>query len=141
MTRTKKWLTMLVLGITLVPTISAKADNYIAKDNIVFDTKYYEFFDHQFDKNTSYKFFAYDCLYSNYNRTCYYGIDSNNNFVKISYNSDSYNDLTITKGVDDSFSVTGTNIISVTPSSNTVILQVLVFSVTLFVILKMLGDL
>lgn len=125
----------------LVPTISVKADNYIAKDNIVFDTKYYEFFDHQFDKNTSYKFFAYDCLYSNYNRTCYYEIDSNNNFVKISYNSDSYNDLTITKGVDDSFSVTGTNIISVTPSSNTVILQVLVFSVTLFVILKMLGDL
>ena len=132
---------MLVLVIMLVPTIRVKADNYTAKDNIVFDTKYYEFFDHQFDKNTSYKFFAYDCLYSNYNRTCYYGIDSNNNFVKISYNSDSYNDLTITKGVDDSFSVTGTNIISVTPSSNTVILQVLVFSVTLFVILKMLGDL
>lgn len=132
---------MLALEITLVPTIDVKADNYIAKDNIVFDTKYYEFFDHQFDKNTSYKFFAYDCLYSNYNRTCYYGIDSNNNFVKISYNSDSYNDLTITKGVDDSFSVTGTNIISVTPSSDTVILQVLVFSVTLFVILKMLGDL
>lgn len=132
---------MLVLGITLVPTISVKADSYTAKDNIVFDTKYYEFFDHQFDKNTSYKFFAYDCFYSNYNRTCYYGIDSNNNFVKISYNSDSYSDLTITKGVDDNFSVVGTNIISVSPSSDTVILQVLVFSIILFVILKMLVDL
>lgn len=132
---------MLALGITLVPTINVKADSYTAKDNIIFDVKYYEFFDHQFDKNTSYQFFAYDCAYSSYNRVCYYGIDSNSNFVKITYNSDTYGDILISKGVDTNFSVSGTNIISVTPSSDTVILQVLVFSITLLVILKMLGDL
>lgn len=131
----------MVLGIIFLPIIKVNAESFTAKDNIVFDVKYYEFFEHQFDKNTSYRFFAYDCVSNNYTRTCYYSIDSKNNYVKISYNSDNYSDLVITKGVDDSFSVTGTNIISVTPSSATVILQVLVFSFTLLVIMKMLGDL
>lgn len=130
-----------MLGIILLPIIKVNAESFTVKENIVFDIKYYNFFEHQFDRNTSYRFFAYDCIYNSYTRTCYYGIDSKNNYVKISYNSDNYNDLIITKGVDENFSVTGTNIINITPSSDTVILQVLVFSFTLLVIMKMIGDL
>ena len=72
---------MLVLSIMLVPTV--KADTYTTKDDIVIDTKYYEFFKAKFGEDTGYKFFAYDCTRSNYSytATCYYGIDKNNNYI------------------------------------------------------------
>lgn len=106
---------MLVLIITLVPTVNA--DTYTSKDDIIIDTKYYEFFKAHFGEDNYYKFFAYDCYYGTYNRTCYYGIDKDNNFVKVDYTSsgNSYS-MKIEKGVDNDFSVTGTNVIEVKPS-------------------------
>lgn len=131
---------MLVLVIMFLPTIKVSADTYTAKDNIVFDIKYYEFFKHHFE-NKSYQFFAYDCTYSNYNRTCYFGIDNDNNYVKISYNSDSYNDISITKGIDNNFKVTGMNVIKVSSSTTYAILNVLIFSFCLILFLYLLGGL
>lgn len=124
---------MLALLITLVPITNVNASTYTSKDNIVIDTKYYEFFKAQFGEDKSYKFFAYDCEYNNYNRTCYYGIDKDNNYVDISYTSSSYSDLIIKKGTDTNFSVTGSNIIEVKPSVNYQMLYAIVFFLVLYV--------
>lgn len=128
---------MLVLIIILVPTVNA--ESFTAKDDIIIDTKYYEFFKAQFGEDTKYKFFAYDCNYGNYNRTCYYGIDSNNNYVKIDYrnSSSSSYQIQITKGVAESLEVTGVNVIEVGPSSITIIKYLLIFAFTLYIIMML----
>ena len=126
---------MLVLSIMLVPTV--KADTYTTKDDIVIDTKYYEFFKAKFGEDTGYKFFAYDCTRSNYSytATCYYGIDKNNNYYKISYVGDKLN---VSTGVDENFVLNGTNYIEVKVSDYTVIKYVLVFSLVLYIIIRIL---
>lgn len=127
---------MLVLTIILVPIVNA--ETFTAKDDIVIDTKYYDFFKAQFGEDTKYKFFAYDCNYGNYNRTCYYGIDSKNNYVKIDYkNSSSSYQIQITKGVDENMEVTGVNVIEVGPTSVTVIKYLLIFAFTLYIIMML----
>ena len=119
----------------LVPTV--KADTYTTKDDIVIDTKYYEFFKAKFGEDTEYKFFAYDCTRSNYSytATCYYGIDKNNNYHKISYVGDKLN---VSTGVDENFVLNGTNYIEVKVSDYTVIKYVLVFSLVLYIIIRIL---
>ena len=134
MTHIKRWIIMLVLTIILVPTV--KAETFTAKDDIIIDTKYYEFFKAQFGEDSKYKFFAYDCYYGNYNRTCYYGIDSKNNYVKIDYknNSSSYQ-IHITIGVVENLTVNGVNVIEVGPTSISVIKYLLIFAFVLYIIL------
>lgn len=128
---------MLVLLIMLVPTISVNADTYTTRDDIVIDTKYYEFFKGKFGEDTSYKFFAYECYRSNssYSSTCYFGIDNDNNYYKISYNSE--NNLEITSGIDDNFVLNGTNYIEIQPSYNSVLTYVFCFILVLFVFMMM----
>ena len=70
----------MVLVIIFLPTIKVNASSYVAKNDIIIDTKYYDFFNSQFGDDNSYQFFAYNCSYGNSIRTCYYGIDSNNNY-------------------------------------------------------------
>lgn len=132
---------MLVLVIILLPTIKVNASSYVAKDDIIIDTKYYDFFKNQFGDDNTYQFFAYNCIYGNSNRTCYYGIDSKNNYVKIDYNySDIYNySLNISKGVDNDFSVTGDNIIHISPSNASILVYCVVFYFVFYVIYIMLG--
>lgn len=132
---------MLVLVIILLPTIKVNATSYVAKNDIVIDLKYYEFFNRQFGDDNTYQFFAYDCIYSSSKRTCYYGIDINNNYVKIDYDyTDNYNyTLNISKGVDNDFSVTGDNIINVSPSKTSILTYGLVFIFVFYVIYIMLG--
>ena len=132
---------MLVLVIILLPTIKVNASSYVAKNDIIIDTKYYDFFKNQFGDDNTYQFFAYNCSYGNSIRTCYYGIDSNNNYVKIDYNySDIYNySLNISKGVDNDFSVTGDNIINVSPSKSSILVNCVVFIFVFYVIYIMLG--
>lgn len=126
---------MLVLSIMLVPTV--KADTYTTKDDIVIDTKYYEFFKAKFGEDTEYKFFAYDCIRGNYSytATCYYGIDNNNNYYKISYVGDKLN---VSTGVDENFVLNGTNYIEVGVSAYTTIEYALVFSLILYLLIRML---
>lgn len=132
---------MLVLVIILLPTIKVNATSYVAKNDIVIDLKYYEFFNRQFGDDNTYQFFAYDCIYGSSRRTCYYGIDINNNYVKIDYDyNDNYNyTLNISKGVDNDFSVTGDNIINVSPSKTSILLNCVVFIFVFYVIYIMLG--
>lgn len=121
----------------LVPTINVKADTYTTKDDIVIDTKYYEFFKAKFGEDTEYKFFAYDCTRSNYSytSTCYFGIDKNNNYHKISYVGDKLN---VSSGVDDNFVLNGTNYIEVKVDSSVVIKYALVFTLILYIIIRIL---
>ncbi len=132
---------MLVLVIILLPTIKVNASSYVAKDDIIIDSKYYKFFSSHFGDDNSYQFFAYNCNYGSSTRTCYYGIDSNNNYVKIDYNySDIYNNsLNISKGVDNDFSVTGDNIIHISPSKTSILVYCAVFCFVFYVIYIMLG--
>lgn len=141
MTRIKKWILMLVLVIILLPITNVNANSYVAKDDIIIDEKYYDFFSSHFGEDNSYQFFAYNCNYGSSTRTCYYGIDINNNYVKIDYNyTDVYNySLNISKGVDSDFSVTGDNIINVNPSKSSILLYCLVFIFLFYVIYIMLG--
>ena len=130
---------MLVLSIILVPIV--KADTYTTKNDIIIDTKYYDFFKAKFGEDINYKFFAYDCYYGNYNRTCYYGIDSNNNYVKIDYkniSSSSSYQIQITSGIDENFVLNGTNFIEVKVSSIVVIEYILIFVLVFFVLVMIL---
>lgn len=132
----------MVLITTLVPTTKVKADTYTTKDDIIIDQKYYSFFNSNFKENSYYKFFAYDCDFGNYTRTCYYGIDTKNNYVKIDYKSSygSSYDLQITKGVDDNFILYGSNYIEVSPSYNYLIHVTIIFIFSFFIICKLLDS-
>lgn len=123
---------MLVLVTMFLPTV--KADSYTTKDDIVIDTKYYDFFKAKFGEDKNYKFFAYDCTRSNYSytATCYYGIDEDNTYYKISYVGDKLN---VSTGVDENFVLNGNNYIDVKASYLSQILYGLVFFGVLYVIL------
>ena len=131
----------MVLVIILLPITNVDASSYVAKNDIIIDTKYYDFFKNQFGNDNTYQFFAYNCIYGNSNRTCYYGIDSKNNYVKIDYKYiDNYNySLNISKGVDNDFSVSGDNIINVKPSKTSILVYSVVFFFVFYVIYIMLG--
>lgn len=129
---------MLVLTIILVPITSVSADTYTSKDNTIIGSNYYDFFKAQFGEDINYKFFAYDCYGSGtYSRTCYFGIDENFNYIKISYNTE--NELQISKGIDEGFSVSGVNVIEVQPSVSYQLLYGLTFVFIFAVIYIMLG--
>lgn len=121
----------------LVPIIKVSADTYTTKDDIIIDTKYYEFFKAKFGEDTNYKFFAYDCTRSNYSytATCYFGIDNKNNYYKISYVGDKLN---VSTGIDDNFKLNGTNFIEVKVSELVVIKYILIFALVFVVMLMML---
>lgn len=132
---------MLVLALILLPIIKVNASSYVAKNDIIIDLKYYEFFRTHFGEDNTYQFFAYNCNYGSSNRTCYYGIDINNNYVKIDYKYiDNYNyTLNISKGVDNDFSVTGDNVINISPSKTSMLIYCAVFTFVFYIIYIMLG--
>ena len=97
-------LALLVISLVIVSDVYAQS---YTTNNTIMSTNYHDFFKTHF-RGTKYKYFPYDCnMQSTYYRTCYYGIDSEGNYIKISYNSSS--DLEVTKGVDSNFSLSGVN--------------------------------
>ena len=97
----------MVLLLTLVPTIS-NAKSYVAEDTLL-SSNVHDYFNNYFSGNKSYQYFGYECG----DRTCYYGIDSDNNYINITYSSSSSGysyDYVITSGVDEDFSVSGSNV-------------------------------
>lgn len=119
---------MLVLIITVLATVNVNAVSYTAKDTVI-NSNIHDYFNNYFNDNLSYQYFAYECG----ERTCYYGIDSENNYVNISYTSTSsgYNyDYLITSGIDEDFSVTGTSIFKHEVSNDRILLIVIVSVVT-----------
>lgn len=93
----------------IVHTNNVNAQSYVADDNYIISSNYHDFFRHYFGEDKSYQYFSYRCSNDTYNRNCYYGIDSDNNYIKIEYEDTgnySYNQK-ITTGVDENFSVSG----------------------------------
>lgn len=132
---------MLVLAIT--PVVTVNAESYTADDTYIMSSQYHDFFHNYFGENVSYQYFTYKCNFNNYDRNCYYGIDKNNNYIKIEYQDNgsyNYNQI-ITTGEDENFSVTGINVFKVPVSNSRIILYGLVFVFVIFILLLLLGGL
>lgn len=92
--------------ISLVIANNVYAESYTTNNTII-SSNYHDFFKTHF-RGTKYKYFSYDCnIQSSYYRTCYYGIDSEGNYLKIAYNDN--NELEVTKGIDNNFTLNGVN--------------------------------
>lgn len=130
----------MALIITLVP-ITSYAKSYVADDSVIIEDNIHSFFNNYFSSTDTYQYFPYECNYSDYNRTCYYGINQDNEYVDISYTyGDRFNyDRVITTGIDENFSVTGNNVIKKGVSINYIILIVLVFFGVIKIVDKLLG--
>lgn len=131
---------MLALTIILVPTTSY-AKSYVSDDSVIIEDNIHSFFNNYFSSTDTYQYFPYECNYSDYSRTCYYGINQDNEYVDISYIiGDRFNyDRVITTGIDENFSVTGNNVIKKGVSINYIILIVLVFFGVIKIVDKLLG--
>lgn len=135
---------MLALITMLVPITNVSAKSFTSADNIVIGTQYHEYFKSYFGDKVSYKYFPYSCYYGNSNRTCYFGIDSEGNYIDIKYReylSGSYNNYEtyIETGIDENFSVIGNNVITVSVSNSYVISIILVFIIVFLIFWLMLG--
>lgn len=118
---------MLVLLITLVPTISVNAKSYVADDTVTIPSQYHDVFNNYFKEYQKYTYFPYECN-TNYSRTCYFGIDSKGNYLDISFKSSgSSYELQYTTGVDEDFSVSGVNIFIHEPSMATIMAYAVIF--------------
>lgn len=133
---------MLVLTIMVVPTIDVRATSYTADDSVIISSQYHDFFNNYFDGKTGYLYFPYSCPTTDYNRTCYYGINKKNEYVKIMYVGSGYSyTQKIETGIDDSFSVTGVNIIHKNVNPVYTILSGLAFGLLIYIVLLLLGGL
>lgn len=123
---------MLVLTIMLVPIINVKAEAYTSDDTVLLGSNIHDYFEAYFGNNVSYQYFPYVCG----DRTCYYGINSKNEYVNITYQSTSgYSyDYMITTGTDSNFSVSGTNIFKKEIDNSRIIIFSLAFMFTFLVV-------
>lgn len=114
----------MVLATILVPITSVHAVSYVAEDTLL-NSNVHDYFNNYFNGSKSYQYFGYACG----DRTCYYGIDSDNNYVNITYtNTSGYSyDYLITTGVDNNFSVSGSNVFKKDINDSRVILMSLAF--------------
>lgn len=121
---------MLVLSTILVLTTSnVSAKEYVADDSVTISSQYHDVFNNYFNESEKYTYFPYSCDYGNYNnRTCYFGIDEEGNYLDISYvSSGSSYVLNYSTGIDDDFNVTGSNVFIHYPSSTTIISYSIIF--------------
>lgn len=133
---------MSVLTITLVTTTNVKATTYTADDSVIISSQMHDFFNNYFNGTKSFLYFPFSCSYNDYNRTCYYGIDSENNYVKITYNGSGYNyNQVIETGVDENFQVNGNNVIRKNINPFYIIIYALIFFSLIKFVLLLLGDL
>ncbi|MBE6156756.1 MAG: hypothetical protein E7161_03310 [Firmicutes bacterium] len=124
----------MVLIIILVPITSVKAQSYTAEDTLL-SSNVHDYFNNYFNGNKSYQYFGYACG----DRTCYYGIDSDHNYVNITYTSTSgYGyDYVISTGVDENFSVSGSNVFKKEINDSRVILMALALITAIITIAAM----
>ncbi len=127
----------------IVHTNNVNAQSYVADDNYIISSNYHDFFRHYFGEDKSYQYFSYRCSNDSYNRNCYYGIDSDNNYIKIEYEDTgnySYNQK-ITTGVDENFSVSGNAIFKQGISQSKFTNIIFIFVTCFIIFLLMLGGL
>lgn len=117
-----------MLVLLLIPIITIRevhATSYIASSDTIMSSNYHDFFLNYFGENIDFQYFSYDCG----DRTCYYGIDKDFNYVNITYDTTTgygYN-TTIKTGIDENFSVTGDIIFTHYGYSNAYIYYLLIF--------------
>ncbi len=128
---------MSVLSIILVLTVSpVNAQSYVADDNYTINSQYHDLFNNYFDGSKSYQYFPYKCNYGNsYYRECYFGIDSDGNYLKVDYiyGNNSYT-TNYTTGIDEDFSVSGNNIFKKGVSTQYIYLYAFIFVVLIVLI-------
>lgn len=131
---------MLVLITMLVPTINVNAVTYTADDSVIISSQYHDFFNNYFDGKTGYLYFPYSCSNTDYNRTCYYGIDNNGKYVKIMYVGSGYTySQKIETGIDKNFQVNGLNVIHKDVKPIYTIITGLAFAIIIYIVLLMIG--
>lgn len=137
MTLIKKWIITLAFLLTVIGIDYVNAVTYTANDNATMSTQYHDLFNNYFDSKKSYQYFQYSCVFGNTTRQCYYGIDSDFNYLMIDYYQSSTNVWTIrySKGIDKNFAVNGINVFKKSVD-NTYILTI---SLTFFSVLVILG--
>lgn len=131
---------MLVLIITLVLTTNTvSAKSYVADDSVSITSQYHDIFNNYFNESIKYTYFPYECEGSSYNRTCYFGIDENGKYLNISYLPSGNNYiLNYSNGIDEEFSVSGSNVFIHEPSSSTLTNYAIIFIFLIILILKMI---
>lgn len=127
----------MALIIILVP-ITSYAQTYTSNDETIISSQYHELFNNYFDGSKSYLYFPYSCRVNNYDRVCYMGIDSEGHFLKVEYvaHGGSYS-IKVKEGVDEDFSVNGSNVIRKDVSNSEVIKYLLVFAFVLAIIFSL----
>lgn len=111
---------MLVL-IIISPTI-CNAQSYTTNNTLISEQVYETFYNY-FGPTKSYKYFSYNCTYGSTVRNCYYAIDTDNNYFNIYYVQDGYSySQIIQTGVDNNFSLSGSNYYEKSPDINYIIL-------------------
>lgn len=126
---------MLVLIVTSVPIINLNADTYVSNDNTLVSSNIHDFFENYFSPKDTYQYFPYTCG----DRTCYFGINSDNEFVRLYYSGTYGSNLQIEKGVDYEFNVSGVNVFIHEPDIQFEILISIVFIFLIYFFLNFLG--
>ena len=131
---------MSVLIIILVLTTNVSAKSYIADDSVSVTSQYHDIFNNYFNESLKYTYFPYQCESSSYNRTCYFGIDEKGNYLDISYISNGNNSYTLnySNGIDENFSVSGSNVFIHKPSSSTLTTYSIIFIFLIILVIKMI---
>lgn len=131
---------MLVLIIICLITINTvDAQSYTSSD-VILNENIHSLFHNFFGDFTEFEYFAYSCNVGNNTRTCYFGIDKEFNYLKITYVDNNYNNnYRFETGIDENFNVVGfTYKSSIDPIY--VLLSFLVFlSLTIFIFFLIVG--
>lgn len=131
---------MSVLIIMLVPITSVKAKSFTADNNAVVPSNIHDYFRYYFGDRKSYEYFPYSCYYGSYSLTCYYGIDKDGNYLDIKYQGSDYSYNQISEfGINDTYSVIGSNVFKVNVSNNYLISYILIFALLVFFFSALLG--
>lgn len=130
---------MLVLGIILALTTNVSAKEYVADDSVSINSQYHDIFNNYFSPMTSYQYFPYACTSYN-NRTCYFGINEKGEYLDINYiqTGNTYK-LNYSTGIDENFSVTGSNVFKKGVSVETILIYAFIFFALLVVIRGLFG--
>lgn len=127
------------LTISLITINFVNAQTYNADDTTIIGTQYTEMFKNYFGENKDYKYFTYKCNYNNNSRNCYYAIDEDNNYIRVTYQNDAYSYTPkIETGTDNDFNVNGLYF-EVHKSYTFIILCSIAFMFCLYIVSLLLG--
>lgn len=125
----------------MIVPITSNATSYTADNSVIISSDIHDLYNNYFKKSDTYLYFPYSCYYdSYYSRTCYFGINQNNEYLKVDYvtSGNSYT-RRITTGTDDNFSVNGNNVIRKEVSIDYVLVVAIGFIFVIKIVNLLLG--